>query len=207
MNVSTQSVEQTVSEMAKVLADYLSPEEVNHLIVQWQNYPSVSVKMMQQCVLEATIRYPKLREYKSDIRKGFWYTMQTSSQLPVRTADNEYTTIGQKSVSEDVQAFHTVIEALVNQLSALDSRSLFHTMHQTILQERTFEGHDIDIEQFLEDVHPTLPDDSHILNNLVQLAYVCLCDIVGAVEADDILFKAAEVAKQKHPRSVVEKLF
>ena len=53
MNTDTQSVEQTVSAMAEVLAEYLHPEEVRLLKRQWQQYSTVSVKMMQQCVLVA----------------------------------------------------------------------------------------------------------------------------------------------------------
>ena len=59
MNMDTQSVDQTVSAMADVLAEYLNPEEVRLLTRQWQQYSTVSVKMMQQCVLDATRRYPE----------------------------------------------------------------------------------------------------------------------------------------------------
>ena len=76
MNIERQSVNQTVSAMADVLAEYLNPEEVRLLTTQWQQHSSVSIKMMQQCVLDATRRYPELQAYKSDIRKGFWDSMQ-----------------------------------------------------------------------------------------------------------------------------------
>ena len=80
-------------------------------------------------------------------------------------------------------------------------------MHQTVSQERTFKGHHIDIKQFLEGDRPLVPDDEHLLNTLMQLAYVCLCDIAGPVEADEILFQAAQTAKQSYPKAIVEKLF
>ena len=44
MNMDTQSVDQTVSAMADVLAEYLNPEEVRLLTRQWQQYSTVSVK-------------------------------------------------------------------------------------------------------------------------------------------------------------------
>lgn len=207
MTIKTQSVERTVSAMAIVLAKYLNPEEVLLLTAQWRQYPTVSVKMMQQCVLEATRRYPELKAYKSDIRKGFWDTMQADSQQLTEAVTEAKTVNGQKSESEVVQAFYTVMEAFSNQLTAPDNRSLFQTLHQTVSKERTFKGHTLNISQFLDGGRPVVPDDMYILNNVVQLAYVCLCDIAGPVEADDILFQVAEIAKQRHPKAVVEKLF
>jgi hypothetical protein len=207
MNIDTQSVNQTVSAMAVVLARYLHPEEVKLLTTQWQQYSTVSVKMMQQCVLDATRRYPELQEYKSDIRKGFWNTMQTDHQQVAEEANNSNGISEQKSVSELLQAFYTVMEAIGHQLAESDKRSFFHIMHQTVSKERTFKGHSIDINQFLEGARPVVPDNEHILNNLIQLAYICLCDIAGPVEADEILFQVAETAKQSHTRAVVERLF
>ena len=207
MNASMQSVEQMVSAMASVLAKYLSAEEIAPLTVEWQKYPSVSVKMMQQCVLETTQRYPKIKEYKSDIRRGFWDTMQADAQLSTQTTFDKDRSIAEASRFEEVEAFYTVIEALRDQLNAPNSRRLLQMMHQTTLQERTFKGHSINFNQFLEGSRPSLPNDVYILNNLVQLAYVCLCDIVGPSDADDLLFQVAETAKQSHPKAVVEKLF
>ena len=213
MNIDTQSVDQTVSAMAEVLADYLHPEEVRLLKSQWQRYSTVSVKMMQQCVLDATRRYPELQAYKSDIRKGFWATLQADSQQTVE-ADSHNSHNGHNKaikapvpVSELVLAFYTVIEALRSQLSETESRNLFLTMHQTVSQERTFKGHSLNISQFLEDNRPSVPDNEHLLNNLMQLAYVCLCDVAGPVEADEMMFRAAETAKQNHSKILVEKLF
>lgn len=205
MNMDTQSVDQTVSAMAEVLAKYLNPEEVRLLTRQWQQYSTVSVKMMQQCVLDATRRYPELQDHKSDIRKGFWDTMQADNQ---QTADSRSKEISEKiPASEVVGAFYTVMESLSKQLNASESRSLFQAVHQAVSQERTFKGHVIHMGQFLEGNRPPVPDDEYLLNNVIQLVYVCLCDIVGPVEADDILFRAAETAKQSYPKSVVEKLF
>ncbi len=205
MNMDTQSVDQTVSAMAEVLAKYLNPEEVRLLTRQWQQYSTVSVKMMQQCVLEATRRYPELQVYKSDIRKGFWDTMQADNQQAADSRSKEI--IEKPSMSEVVGAFYTVMETLSKQLTASESRSLFQAVHQAVSQERTFKGHVIHMSQFLEGNRPPVPDDEYLLNNVIQLVYVCLCDIVGPVEADDILFRAAETAKQSYPKSVVEKLF
>jgi hypothetical protein len=207
MAIETQSVEQTVSVMAKILAKYLDPEKVILLTAQWRQYPTVSVKMMQQCVLEATTRYPELKSYKSEIRKGFWNAMQTTNQDSIGTDGSDNVISGQKSVSEATNAFYTVMEGLKNRLTAPDARNLFHVLHQTVSQERTFKEHIININQFLEGDRPAVPDDIYILNNIVQLAYVCLCDITGPVEADDILFAVAETAKQSHPKAVVETLF
>lgn len=210
MNIDTQSVDQTVSAMAEVLSEYLHPEEVRLLKRQWQQYSTVSVKMMQQCILDATRRYPELQDHKSEIRKGFWATLQVDSQQTVESdshnGHNEAINVS-VPISEPVLAFYTVIEALRSQLTAADSRSFFHSMHQTVSQERTFKGHHININQFLEGNRPPVPDNEHLLNNLMQLAYVCLCDITGPVEADEILFQAAQTAKQSYPKAVVEKLF
>ncbi|MBF4490297.1 hypothetical protein [Psychrobacter sp. N25K4-3-2] len=207
MTIETQSVEKTVSAMAKVLEKYLNHEEVLLLTVQWRQYPTVSIKMMQQCVLEATKRYPKLKPYRSDIRKDFWGTMQAASHQSTEAATEANTVNGQKSEFEGVQAFYTVMEAFNNQLTAPDNRSLFQTLHQAVSKERTFKGHTLNISQFLDGGRPVVPHDMYILNNVLQLAYVCLCNIVGPVEADDILFQVAEIAKQSHPKAVVEKLF
>lgn len=202
MNMDTQSVDQTVSAMASVLAAYLHPEEIRLLTTQWQRYTVVSVKMMQECVLDATRRYPELQSHKSDIRRGFWDTIQATEI----SHDGE---IIEKPLptSELLLAFYAVIEAIRSQLTAADNRSLFHTMHQTVSQERTFKGHVINMNQFLEGNRPPISDNEYILNNIVQLAYVCLCDIAGPVEADELLFQAAQVAKQSYPKLVVEKLF
>ena len=71
--------------------------------------------MMQQCVLDATRRYPELQACKSDIRKGFWATLQADSQQTVESdshnSHNE-TVKAPVPVSELVLAFYTVIEAL-----------------------------------------------------------------------------------------------
>ena len=202
MNMDTQSVDQTVSAMASVLAEYLHPEEIRLLTTQWQRYSVVSVKMMQECVLDATRRYPELQSHKSDIRRGFWDTIQATE-----TSHNSEIIEKPLPTSELLLAFYAVIEAIRSQLTAADNRSLFHTMHQTVSQERTFKGHVINMSQFLEGNRPPISDNEYILNNIVQLAYVCLCDIAGPVEADEILFQAAQVAKQSYPKSVVEKLF
>lgn len=210
MNIDTQSVDQAVTAMAEVLADYLHPEEVRLLKSQWQRYSTVSVKMMQQCVLDATRRYPELQAYKSDIRKGFWATLQAGSQQTVESDSHNSHNEAIKAlipVSELVLAFYTVIEALRSQLSETESRNLFLTMHQTVSQERTFKGHSLNISQFLEGNRPSVPDNEHLLNNLMQLAYVCLCDVAGPVEADEMMFRAAEKAKQNYPKILVEKLF
>ena len=210
MNIDTQSVDQAVTAMAEVLADYLHPEEVRLLKSQWQRSSTVSVKMMQQCVLDATRRYPELQACKSDIRKGFWATLQADSQQTVESdshnSHNE-TVKAPVPVSELVLAFYTVIEALRSQLSETESRNLFLTMHQTVSQERTFKGHSLNISQFLEGNRPSVPDNEHLLNNLMQLAYICLCDVAGPVEADEMMFRAAETAKQSYPKTLVEKLF
>ena len=128
MNIDTQSVDQTVSAMAEVLSEYLHPEEVRLLKRQWQQYSTVSVKMMQQCVLDATRRYPELQDHKSKIRKGFWATLQVDSQQTVESdshnGHNE-TINAPVPISEPVLAFYTVIEALRSQLTAADSRSFF----------------------------------------------------------------------------------
>ena len=210
MNIDTQSVDQAVTAMAEVLADYLHPEEVRLLKSQWQRYSTVSVKMMQQCVLDATRRYPELQAHKSDIRKGFWATLQADSQQTIESDSHNSHNEAIKApvpVSELVLAFYTVIEALRSQLSETESRNLFLTMHQTVSQERTLKGHSLNISQFLEGNRPSVPDNDHLLNNLMQLAYVCLCDVAGPVEADEMMFRAAEKAKQNYPKTLVEKLF
>ena len=209
MNTDTQSVDQTVSAMAEVLAKYLHPEEVRLLKTQWLRYPAVSVKMMQQCVLDATRRYPELQAHKSEIRKGFWDTLQASNEQIVETDSHQETidTPVALPLSELVLAFYTVMETLRSQLSTIDSRNFFLTMHQTVSQERTFKGHSNNIKSFLDGDRPVVPDDEYLLNNLIQLAYVCLCDVAGPVEADEILFQVAQTTKQSYPKAVVEKLF
>jgi len=207
MSIDTQSVDQAVTAMAEVLAEYLHPEEVRLLKSQWQRYSTVSVKMMQQCVLDATRRYPELQAYKSDIRKGFWATLQADSQQTVEADSHNEAIKAPVPVSELVLAFYTVIEALRSQLLETESRNLFLNMHQTVSQERTFKGHSLNISQFLESNRPSVPDNEHLLNNLMQLAYVCLCDVTGPVEADEMMFRAAEKAKQNYPKTLVEKLF
>ena len=209
MNTDTQSVDQTVSAMAEVLAKYLHPEEVRLLKTQWLRYPAVSVKMMQQCVLDATRRYPELQAHKYEIRKGFWDTLQTSNEQVVETDSHQQPidTPVPLPLSELVLAFYTVMETLRSQLATIDSRNFFLTMHQTVSQERTFKGHSIHIKSFLDGDRPSVPDDEYLLNNLIQLAYVCLCDVAGPVEADEILFQAAQTTKQSYPKAVVERLF
>ena len=115
--------------------------------------------------------------------------------------------IRKKPAYEVVDVFYTVMETLSKQLNASESRSLFQAVHQAVSQERTFKGHVINMSQFLEENQPPVPDDEYLLNNVIQIVYVCLCDIAGPVEANDILFRAAETAKQSYPKAVVEKLF
>ena len=207
MNIDTQSVDQAVSAMTEVLAAYLHPEEVRLLKSQWQRYSSVSVKMMQQCILDATRRYPELQDHKSDIRKAFWDTLQTSNSQIQEVDDHNDIIDTPVTVSPLVLAFYTVIEALRSQLTDMENHNLFLTMHQTVSQERTFKGHSINIKQFLEGDRPSVPDDEYLLNNLMQLAYVCLCDVAGPVEADEMMFRAAQTTKQSYPKALVEKLF
>ncbi|MBI0426110.1 hypothetical protein [Psychrobacter sp. NG27] len=207
MNIDTQSVDQAVSAMTEILAAYLHPEEVRLLKSQWQRYSSVSVKMMQQCILDATRRYPELQDHKSDIRKAFWDTLQTSNSQIQEVDDHNDIIDTPVIVSQLVLAFYTVIEALRSQLTDMKNHNLFLTMHQTVSQERTFKGHSINIKQFLEGGRPSVPDDEYLLNNLVQLAYVCLCDVAGPVEADEMMFRAAQATKQSYPKALVEQLF
>ena len=207
MNIDTQSVDQAVSAMTEVLAAYLHPEEVRLLKSQWQRYSSVSVKMMQQCILDATRRYPELQDHKSDIRKAFWDTLQTSNSQIQEVDDHNDIIDTPVNVTPLVLAFYTVIEALRSQLTDIERHNLFLTMHQTVSQERTFKGHSINIKQFLEGDRPSVPDDVYLLNNLMQLAYVCLCDVAGPVEADEMMFRAAQTTKQSYPKALVEKLF
>ena len=208
MKMSTQSVEQTVFAMEKVLTKYLSDEEINNLTTEWKNYPLISAKTMQQCVLETTKRYPELVYYKSEIRKGFYKTIQRLySRATANCEQSPDFIIESKPFSEEIEAFYTIMETLAKQLNAPNQHYLFFTMHQNILKERTFEEHVINIEQFSEGNRPALPDDVFILNNLVQLSYVCLCDLLGPVEADNILFNVAETAKRLHAKAVVNSLF
>ncbi|MGO1282448.1 MAG: hypothetical protein ACTH7W_04190 [Psychrobacter sp.] len=207
MNIDTQSVDQTVSAMAVVLAKYLDPEEVRLLTTQWQQYSRVSVKMMQQCILDATRRYPELKEHKSDIRKGFWDTMTADNLQGVTATDSGNDINKQKSINESTLAFYTVMEAIGSQLTKSHHHNFFHNLHQMVARERTFKGHIININQFLESERPIVPDATELLNHIVQLAYVCLCDMLGPVDADEILFRVADIAKQSHPKEVVERLF
>ncbi|MFP3355414.1 hypothetical protein R0K04_29140, partial [Pseudoalteromonas sp. SIMBA_153] len=68
--------------------------------------------------MDATRRYPELQAYKSDIRKGFWATLQADSQQTVESdSHNSYNGHNKAikapvPVSELVLAFYTVIEAL-----------------------------------------------------------------------------------------------
>ena len=65
-----------------------------------------------------------------------------------------------------------------------------------------------DLHEKVEDlVLNKRPDATELLNHIVQLAYVCLCDLLGPVDADEILFRVADIAKQSHPKEVVERLF
>ena len=207
MNLDTQSVDQTVSAMADILANYLHPEEVRLLTTQWKRYTHVSVKMVQQCVLDTMRRYPELQAHKSEIRNGFWDTLLSDTQQESEDDSRDATNNEPPVVSQSVQAFYTVMDSIGSQLSPADRRNLFHIMHQVVSQERTFKGHNININQFLEHNRPPVPDDEPLLNSLVQLTYICLCDMAGPVDADEMLFRAAEMAKQHHPKAVVEKLF
>ena len=163
--------------------------------------------MMQQCILDATRRYPELQDHKSDIRKAFWDTLQTSNSQIQEVDDHNEIIDTPVIVSQLVLVFYTVIEALRSQLTDMENHNLFLTMHQTVSQERTFKGHSIHIKQFLEGDRPSVPDDEYLLNNLMQLAYVCLCDVAGPVEADEMMFRAAQATKQSYPKALVEKLF
>lgn len=203
MIIETQSVEQTVSAIAEVLAKYLNPEEIKLLTTQWRQHPAVSIKLIQQFILETTRRYPELQAHKSEIRRGFLSAMQGKVQQPAYL--NKY--IEPVTASEMVKTFQTVMKACSNQLSAPDRRNFFIVLHQAVSQERTFRGHEINVSSFLSEALPVVPDDIYILNNLVQLVYVCLCDIVGPIEADEILYSIAETAKRQHPKAMVEKLF
>ena len=202
-----QSIEQVVNAMATVLANYLDYEQVNVLTKRWRQYPEVSVKMMQQSILEATRHFPKLNPYKSEIRKGFWEALQNSAANNLATEDISEQKTTQSSESESVNAFYTVIEFIQNELTAPDSRELFHALHQMVVKERTLKGHSLNMQQFLNHERPPVPDDVQVLNTLVQLTYICLCDILGPVDADDMLYRSAETAKQQHPKAIVEQLF
>lgn len=203
MIIETQSVEQTVSAMREVLEKYLNAEEIRLLTAQWRQYPVVSIKLIQQLVVETTRRYPELKAYRSEIRRGFIDAMQAKVQVST-CLNNDSEPMGH---SEVIGTFYTVIIACSNQLNALDKRSFFYFLHQAISKDRTFRGHNIDVSSFLSDDQPVVPDDLNILSNIMQLAYVCLCDIVGPVVADEILFVSAETAKQKHSKEMVENFF
>lgn len=211
MNATDQSVEQVVNAMAGVLAKHLDPDQINKLSKSWRRYPQISVKMLQQCVLDTTTHYPHLKPYKSEIRKGFWSVMQGNEPDGLETGEDRGHERGdrseQLSSSEIVEAFYTIIEAIQKQLSAPDGRALFQQLHQVVVTERTLKGHSINMQQFLNDERPQVPDNEKVLNNLVQLVYVCLCDLLGPVEADETLYQSAEIAKQSHAKTIVEKLF
>ena len=203
MIIETQSVDQTVSAMGEVLKKYLNSEEIRSLTAQWRQYPTVSIKLIQELIIETTRRYPELQAYRSEIRRGFINAMQAKVQVSTHSNKNSEP-IG---YSEVVGTFYTVITACSNQLNAPDKGVFFDFLHRYISQDRTFKGHNIDVSSFLSDDQLVVPDDINILSNIMQLAYVCLCDIVGPVAADEILFVSAETAKQSHPKEMVEKSF
>lgn len=201
---TNQPVEQMVNSMATVLANYLDPEQINILTKRWREYSEVSVKMIQQSILEATRRYPKLSPYKSEIRKGFWEALQGSAATSVAVIDQNNRQSSNDSVCN---AFYSVFEAIQKELTAPQRSDLIYQLHQLIIKERTFTGHGIDVTVFLNNDRPKVPDDAQMLNTLVQLTYICLCNIIGPMEADNILYKSAESAKQVYPKAVVEQLF
>jgi|26BtaG_2_1085354.scaffolds.fasta_scaffold05535_4 hypothetical protein len=215
MNKQNQTVAQVTSHMAAVLAKYLDPSEVDELTTLWRHQPAISVKMMQQSILDTTRRYPHLKPYKSEIRKGFWAALyknavdkETDTEAESTTNDlNKQQISTAPTVSAQVAAFYSVIENIKSLLSAPDDRNFLSNLHQNIRRERTFKAHAIDVQKFLYNERPEVPDDVFILNNLVQLAYVCLCDVVGPVEADEVMYRSAEQAKQIHPKALVESLF
>lgn len=208
MNGDIQSVQQTVSSMESVLKSYLSQEDIAELSASWQTaHASVSVKMIQQCVMELIAQHPRLRSHKSDIRKAFWSAALETEMLS-DSSSNTLTGENTQAIHSDmVNAFYSVMLSIKQQLSAASSQQLFTMLHQTIAKERTFKGHPVEIMAFLEGECPPVPDDVSLLNTLVQLAYVCLCDVEGPVAADDMFYQAAEAAKAKHPNAVVEQLF
>ncbi|GAA0309138.1 hypothetical protein [Psychrobacter aestuarii] len=208
MSGTTPSVKQTVSSMASVLKPYLEREEIAQLTAAWQQHSTVSVKMIQQCVMDTTTQYPKLKRYKSDIRKAFWTaTLHTEASHDEEGSSASALTNQQASVSALVKAFYSVMLSLRAQLDDTSAEQLFAILHQTVAKERTFRGHHIEITAFLDNRCPTVPNDAHLLNNIVQLAYVCLCDVEGPVAADDMFYQVAEAAKAEHPNAVVEQLF
>ncbi|MGO2340527.1 MAG: hypothetical protein ACTH5M_08045, partial [Psychrobacter sp.] len=140
------------------------------------------------------------------IRKGFWDTMTADNLQGVTTTDSDDIN-KQESTNESALAFYTVIEAIGSQLTKSHNRNFFHNLHQMVARERTFRGHTVNINQFLEGGRPEVPDATELLNHIVQLAYVCLCDMLGPVDADEILFRVADIAKQSHPKDIVERLF
>lgn len=211
MNRRNQSVEQVVSQMADVLVKYLDPAKVDELTQLWLLQPAVSVKMLQQSILDTIKRYPQLKPYKSEIRQGFWAALYIVPNNPATTVTEQGPirplTSAQSSNSTQVNAFYSVMEKIKQQLSAPYDRNLFINLHQNVINERTFKGHAIDVRGFLYDERPNVPDEVFILNNLVQLTYVCLCDVVGAVAADEVMYRSAERAKQHFPQKLVENLF
>ena len=147
MNIDTQSVDQAVTAMAEVLADYLHPEEVRLLKSQWQRYSTVSVKMMQQCVLDATRRYPELQAYKSDIRKGFWATLQADSQQTVEVNSHNSHNGHNKAIKAPVptaiasapnaKAFAISAPSLIPPAKTSDTSPVFPTSSSALLASLT----------------------------------------------------------------------
>ena len=207
MSGSVQSVEQTVTAMATVLADYLTHQEIAQLTASWRQHSTVSVKMIQECVLDATTQYPRLRQHRSAIRQAFW---SNALHMTASTANEDASSNsegGLRSESALVSAFYAVMRGLSTQLPPANRQQVFAMLHQMVAKERTFKGQNIDMMAFLNGQRPWVPDDIEMLNNLVQLAYVCVCDIEGPVEADHIFYHVSEAAKAEHATAVVQQLF
>lgn len=208
MNDSVQSVDKTVSSMAAVLADYLTHQEIVRLTASWRQHSEVSVKMIQACVLDATTQYPRLRKHRSDIRKAFWRTALQMNK-PISDEDTNPPSAADVPSSDSVlvDAFYEVMLGLKAQLRPAERQQVFAMLHHMVAKERTFKGQNINIMAFLAGHLPLVPDDADLLNNLVQLAYVCLCDVEGPVEADRIFYQVSEDTKAQHSNAIVECLF
>ena len=208
MKSGLQSVAQVISEMETILSNYLTAQEIEQLTTPWRQHNQVSLQMVQQCLLDTFTQYPKLRAHKAVIRKQFWAaSMETDVLLNPKKDDASAERDAGTAVSGLVKAFHAVMLSLGNKLKAHDRQQLFTSMHQMVAEERTLKAHYVNMEAYLQDDCPAVPDNAHVLNNIVQLAYVCLCDIEGPVEADNIFYNVHETAKAQHDNDVVAQLF
>ena len=185
-----------------ILRDYLTQSQIDALLQRWLPYPELSVRVMQNCIADIVSEFPKLRAHRSAIRQGFWHIINGTAP----NLQNDALQVKKKNASPTVNAFYECIEHLANTFDAPNQSVFFQKLHQEILSDRKLKKYGINIQAFLNQKHPDVPDDSRVLNRIIQQAYVVLCEMIGPVEADKRLYQVVANLKQTYDADVVEAL-